>query len=227
MSFGGGTGSDFLEGRLPVFVFPTSLVFYSDDPQSQTRVITIYNPYDFPLSYKVLSTDPAKYSVTEPEGVIKSRCGTDVLIRHVDISIKNEGIREKFRVQLCEYRKKKILGRRDVAAILLPTQDKSKSETEKSFEEFFDGASSASGHASAAASPSTLVKLQNQNSSSISLPVGVVLTALTCLLALMLPSVGDVPPDLFELPNYLYLTLHQKLLAAYVLGMVTVIVFRR
>ena len=67
MSFGGASGADFLEGRLPVFVFPTNLVFYSDDPQSHTRVITIYNPYDFPLNYKVLSTDPNKYSVTEPE----------------------------------------------------------------------------------------------------------------------------------------------------------------
>lgn len=67
MSFGGASGSDFLEGRLPVFVFPTNLVFYSDDPQSHTRVVTIYNPYDFPLNYKMMSTDPNKYSVTEPE----------------------------------------------------------------------------------------------------------------------------------------------------------------
>ena len=67
MSFGGASGADFLEGRLPVFVFPTNVAFYSDDPQSHTRVITIYNPYDFPLNYKILSTDPNKYSVTEPE----------------------------------------------------------------------------------------------------------------------------------------------------------------
>ena len=67
MSFGGASGADFLEGRLPVFVFPTSLVFYSDDPQSHTRVITIYNPYDFPLTYKVLATDPNKFAVTDAE----------------------------------------------------------------------------------------------------------------------------------------------------------------
>lgn len=231
MSFGGASGADFLEGRLPVFVFPTNLAFYSDDPQSHTRVITIYNPYDFPLNYKILSTDPNKYSVTEPEGVIKSRCGIDVLIRHVDVCIRNEGVKEKFRIQLCEYKKKKILGRRDVGAMLLPTQDKSKLETDKPFEEFFGnagpGSSTGSGSGGGPSSSSPSHRLTPSDSSSCASPVGVGLAAVACLVALMLPSVGDISPTILNLPDYLYLTLHQKLLAAYILGMITVIAFRR
>lgn len=240
MSFGGASGSDFLEGRLPVFVFPTNLIFYSDDPQSHTRVVTIYNPYDFPLNYKILSTDPNKYSVTEPEGVIKSRCGIDVLIRHVDVCIRNEGVKEKLRIQLCEYKKKKILGRRDVGALLLPTQDQSKLESDKPFEEFFGATGAGAGAAASTAGGSGQSCLSSSSnslkhspsspsdsSSSTAIPFGVVVVAVACLIALMLPSVGDISPTILNLPDYLYLTLHQKLLAAYILGMITVIAFRR
>lgn len=40
------------DGKLPVFVFPTSLTFYSDDQASHKQVVTVYNPYEFPLKFK-------------------------------------------------------------------------------------------------------------------------------------------------------------------------------
>jgi len=239
MSFGGASGADFLEGRLPVFVFPTSLVFYSDDPQSHTRVITIYNPYDFPLTYKVLATDPTKFTVTDAEGVIKARCGIDVLIRHTDVCIRSEGVRDKFRVQLSEHKKKRILGTRDVGAMLLPTQDQSKIDSDKPFEEFYGNSASNAGSgarqsysSSSPQRPSPSLdpassSSSSSSSSSVASPVGVAVVAAACLGALMLPSVGDISPTVFNFPDYLYLTLHQKLLAAYILGMITVVAFRR
>lgn len=39
-------------GMLPVFAFPTSLTFYSDDQQSLKQVLTLYNPYEFPVKFK-------------------------------------------------------------------------------------------------------------------------------------------------------------------------------
>lgn len=233
MSFGGASGADFLEGRLPVFVFPTNLAFYTDDPQSHTRVITIYNPYDFPLTYKILSTDPAKYSVSDSEGTIKSRCSADVLIRHVDVSGRNEGLKEKFRIQLCEYKKKKILGRRDIVALLLPTQDNTKLDSDRPFSEcpmFANPVPQETPHFGTSASRPSFPPTPRPSpapSPTSSVAISVFVTAVVCLLALMLPSSGDLPPSFINLPDYLYLTLHQKLLAAYVLGMITVIVFRR
>ncbi len=41
-----------IDGKLPVFVFPTSLYFYSDEQTSHKQVLTLYNPYDFPLKFK-------------------------------------------------------------------------------------------------------------------------------------------------------------------------------
>jgi len=40
------------EGKLPVFVFPSNLTFYSDDQASHKQVLTLYNPYDFSLKFK-------------------------------------------------------------------------------------------------------------------------------------------------------------------------------
>jgi len=40
------------DAKLPLFVFPTSLNFYSDDPTSHRQLLTVYNPYNFSLKYK-------------------------------------------------------------------------------------------------------------------------------------------------------------------------------
>lgn len=43
---------DLVEGRLPVFVFPTELFFYADEQASHKQVLTLYNPYEFALKFK-------------------------------------------------------------------------------------------------------------------------------------------------------------------------------
>ena len=157
----------------------------------------------------------------------------------MDVGIRSEGVRDKFRVQLSEHKKKRILGTRDVGAVLLPTQDQAKLDAEKPFEEFYGGAAAAAGSSATAAgrppySSSSSVSPQrhavpsiDSSSASVVSPVGIGVAAIVCLAALMLPSVGDISPTVFNFPDYLYLTLHQKLLAAYILGMITVVAFRR
>jgi hypothetical protein len=36
----------------PVFVFPSQIEFYEDDPTTHKRVLTIYNPYDLEVAFK-------------------------------------------------------------------------------------------------------------------------------------------------------------------------------
>ena len=36
----------------PVFVFPSLIEFYEDDPTTHKRVLTIYNPYDYEVAFK-------------------------------------------------------------------------------------------------------------------------------------------------------------------------------
>lgn len=46
---GGETG---VASPLPVFLFPSELVFYSEQRNSHRRVLTLYNPYRFRISFK-------------------------------------------------------------------------------------------------------------------------------------------------------------------------------
>ena len=38
--------------RLPVFISPEELQFIGEDEASHKQILTVYNPYDFSLSYK-------------------------------------------------------------------------------------------------------------------------------------------------------------------------------
>lgn len=57
---------ELVEGSLPVFVFPTELVFYADDQTSHKQVLTLYNPYEFALKFKGQSGAEQCSSVMRP-----------------------------------------------------------------------------------------------------------------------------------------------------------------
>ena len=45
--------SGILDGKVPVFVFPVQLDFYYEDQTTHKRVVTIYNPSEFDVTFKV------------------------------------------------------------------------------------------------------------------------------------------------------------------------------
>jgi len=47
------SSTSIMDGRIPVFVFPVQLDFYYDDQTTHKRVVTIYNPYEFDVTFKV------------------------------------------------------------------------------------------------------------------------------------------------------------------------------
>ena len=47
--------SGILDGKVPVFVFPVQLDFYYEDQTTHKRLVTIYNPYEFDVTFKVKS----------------------------------------------------------------------------------------------------------------------------------------------------------------------------
>ncbi|XP_067903165.1 motile sperm domain-containing protein 1 isoform X3 [Heterodontus francisci] len=69
---------ELVEGNLPVFVFPTELIFYADDQSTHKQVLTLYNPYEFALKFKVLCTAPNKYVVVDAAGAVKPQCCVDI-----------------------------------------------------------------------------------------------------------------------------------------------------
>lgn len=204
------------DGRLPVFVFPTELNFYINDQSSHKQVLTLYNPYDFTVQFKVLCNNPTKYNVVESEGLIKQKCCIDIVIRVTNLHV--GGYREdKFRVHIYEHGLPKLLGKKDVIAVLSQSE---REETSKS-----------SGMYSGRRTSKDIDELflQQRRESVIvqrSLPsIPVMIVSLVCVIILMLPAYGD-PTANISVPLYLHMSMNQKLIASYILGLVTMAVLK-
>ncbi|KAJ8030751.1 Motile sperm domain-containing protein 1 [Holothuria leucospilota] len=199
------------DGSVPVFIFPTELTYYADDLSSHKQVLTLYNPYGFVLSYKVLSTAPEKYSVGDSSGLIQPGCCVDIVVRHKDVAKATHGHRDKFRIYLSERGQRKYIGQKDIPAVVLASARDTLPEIKDNFsslkKESLSGATVTDVSTHRGSNPSTLV----------------VFVAVICISALLLPTQGEKGTSL---PQYLHLTMNQKLIAAYVLGLVTMVLLR-
>ncbi|XP_035317324.1 motile sperm domain-containing protein 1-like isoform X2 [Cricetulus griseus] len=122
---------ELVEGNLPVFVFPTELIFYADDQSTHKQVLTLYNPYEFALKFKVLCTTPNKYVVVDAAGAVKPQCCVEIVIRHRDVRSCHYGVIDKFCLQVSEQSQRKALGRKEVIATLLPSAKEQQKEEEE------------------------------------------------------------------------------------------------
>ncbi|CAK5111083.1 unnamed protein product [Meloidogyne enterolobii] len=83
--------------RLPVFVQPGEINFIVDKPDTQKSLLTIFNPYPFPIYFRgifkgkivkklnfplVLCNAPSNYALGLTKGTIRAGCYIDITIRH-------------------------------------------------------------------------------------------------------------------------------------------------
>ncbi|CAN9514729.1 unnamed protein product [Ophioblennius macclurei] len=226
---------ELVEGSLPVFVFPTELVFYADEQTSHKQVLTLYNPYEFALKFKVLCTAPNKYTVVDATGAVKPQCCVDIVIRHRDVRACHYGVYDKFRLQVSEQSQRKALGRKEVTATLRPSASQEPpsprpQDEERRFKEqytdseFFEQTAfqTETRHIGKSALYLTTGRFKSR-------PVAggpsllTVLLGLVCMVALMLPTLGEQESNV---PVYLHLSVNKKLVAAYVLGLLTMVILR-
>nr|XP_005990441.1 PREDICTED: motile sperm domain-containing protein 1 [Latimeria chalumnae] len=138
-----------------------------------------------------------------------------IVVRHRDVRACHYGVIDKFRLQISEQSQRKALGRKEVIATLLSSakEQQQKEEEEKRLKEhltesvFFDQTSFQSEARSASSGPSSLT----------------VFLGIMCIVALMLPTLGEAESIV---PVSLHLSVNQKLVAAYVLGLVTMVILR-
>ncbi|VEN35074.1 unnamed protein product [Callosobruchus maculatus] len=95
--------------KIPVFVFPNSLKFYLASKTTHKQLLTLYNPYDFPVRFKVLCTAPNKYAVIDPEGSIGPRMLVDIVIRHTMPIPANCNVTDKFRISMQDHTTKQVI----------------------------------------------------------------------------------------------------------------------
>ncbi|XP_074134031.1 motile sperm domain-containing protein 1 isoform X3 [Sminthopsis crassicaudata] len=205
---------ELVEGNLPVFVFPTELIFYADDQSTHKQVLTLYNPYEFALKFKVLCTTPNKYVVVDAAGAVKPQCCVDIVIRHRDVRACHYDVIDKFRLQVSEQSQRKALGRKEIIATLLPSAKEQRKEVEeKRIKEHLT---------ESVFLEQMLCQTENRTASSGPSLLTVFL-GIVCVAALMLPTLGEVES---LVPLYFHLSVNQKLVAAYVLGLITMVILR-
>ncbi|MEE6496685.1 hypothetical protein FKM82_002457 [Ascaphus truei] len=137
------------------------------------------------------------------------------VIRHKDVRASHFGVIDKFRLQVSEQSQRKALGRKEVIATLLPSakEQQHKDEEEKRMKEhlaesvFFEQAPCQPDIRSSSSGPSLLM----------------VFVGMVCVAALMMPTLGEMES---MVPLYLHLSVNQKLVAAYVLGLITMVILR-
>lgn len=82
-----------------VHVHPSSFQFFADDNGSHKQTISIYNPFDQTVKYKVLSTAPKRYLVDVPEDFIEPKTVVELIIRHHKTSF-DGNTKDKLRIQI-------------------------------------------------------------------------------------------------------------------------------
>ncbi|XP_046437729.1 motile sperm domain-containing protein 1-like [Daphnia pulex] len=219
--------------RLPVFVFPSSLNFFADESSSHKQMVTVYNPYDFVVNFKVLCNAPHKYQIGDPEGSIKPHCCMDIVIRHISILPTCYHVTDKFRIQMNEHNSRQLLGKKDIPVILLPGKSTGISDSTATsldnFRQFSTDVPSASSSDSSSstmqiqASSNSLGKLGYQNAGPNYIAIVV---AVVCIIALMLPSNEAEGGSSSSVWSMFHLSSQQKLVFAYSLGLVTMVIFR-
>jgi len=241
---GMGSSTSSSSGRIPVFVFPSSLLFSGNERDHIKQILTIYNPYEFPVIFRVLSTTPNYYTVVEPEGSIQTKNCVDLIVR-LTSSVPFDSphpIESKFRVQVFHYNTRQPMGRKDVPSTIvfgssqqgsLLTESASGCTTSAMFgltgtSDVFlptgqQGGPSSGGSQHGGRTQAARLRPEPQPGPQINYVA--IVTGLVCILGLMLPSEKDDPGSTI-IPPYLHLTVNQKLLVAYTLGLVTMVIFR-
>lgn len=212
---------------LPVFLFPSELVFYSEQRSSHRRVLTLYNPYSFRISFKMLCTAPSLYRVVEAEGSVRPKSCVDLVVRHLDVSPRNWGRRDRFRMEI---RGGGQVGGREIWAELRGGgEDEEEEEERRRKKQEGVGEEKRTRRQQRVLSPllvPTYARLQLPTCTavrSVSQWVVCVFMAMLCVAVLMLPHHNDSSS---VVPHCLHVSTNQKLACAYTLGLLTMMFLR-
>ncbi|CAF0718542.1 unnamed protein product [Adineta steineri] len=202
--------------QLPFFCSSNSLLFYLDDSNTFSQVLTLYNPYDFAVRYKVLCTAPRIYSIAESQGEIRPQHSVDTIVRLLDTSSSssNQNVAHKIRIQYFDRRKPQdLLGKRDITCTIL---------SYKPSEENFDEESN---HSSSRIRTATITNISQQETRDPLVIFILSILGVLCALILILPDNENKLNT--HLPTYLHMTTNSKVIASYILGLLTVVFIRR
>ncbi|XP_045122516.1 motile sperm domain-containing protein 1-like isoform X1 [Portunus trituberculatus] len=208
-----------LDGRIPVFVFPQSLTFYVDDINTHRQILTLYNPYDFHISYNVLCNNPVCYDVESSSGVLYAKCSVGIIVKRSNLSLNEARDRDCLRIIIYEEGTKHIIGKKDVFANLQAGSPSPESGGDIGKFESVRGRVRSGDpqehHSSNRLEQQPFIPTHAHPGPSLLLVFG----AVVCLAGLLMPTLGEDEPTM--VPPYLHLSSNIKIVLAYALGLLT------
>ncbi|XP_014262511.1 motile sperm domain-containing protein 1-like [Cimex lectularius] len=204
-----------IDGTVPVFAFPPEVNFYLGDVKTHKQIITFYNPYNTTIKFRVLCTAPDKYQVGHAQGYLKSCCQTDIVIRHIALQVGNCNVTDKIRIQIYNEKAEKVIGKKDIRVTLhngVPEPTKDNIFPLKPDDRMTNDWESSASQIEALSKDT---HYRNSTYSPIVLFIGLI-----SFIALFLPIEGDESVVPFKI------TFNLKLVFSYILGLVTMVIFR-
>ncbi|KAM6156304.1 motile sperm domain-containing protein 3 [Rhynchocyon petersi] len=217
---------------VPVLVFPPDLVFRADQRSGLRQLLTLYNPTGAALRFRVLCTAPAKYKVFDAEGYVKPQSSIDIVIRHVTPIPSHYDVQDRFRIELSEEGAEgRVVGRKDIPSVLRPPAHPQELQAQQ------DSAPQPEPPAATPPPPPArhiperlgtgaaheLCSLDAHPQLATSSFILFLLTGAISVAFLLLPLHDELGS---QLPQVLHVSLGQKLVAAYVLGLLTMVFLR-
>nr|XP_058892453.1 motile sperm domain-containing protein 3 isoform X2 [Kogia breviceps] len=179
---------------------------------------SLHAPWGAPGPGAVLCTAPAKYTVFDAEGYVKPQSCIDIVIRHVAPNPSHYDVQDRFRIELSEEGTDgRVVGRKDITSVLrapaYPLELQGQPDPTPHPEPPSWTAPPTAQHF-----PENPLPHLATSSFLLFLLMGTVSVAF-----LLLPLQDELGS---QLPQILHVSLGQKLVAAYVLGLLTMVFLR-
>ncbi|CAI5455676.1 unnamed protein product [Caenorhabditis angaria] len=198
------------EESVPVFVSSTELIFRINE-KTPAKLFTLYNPYSYPISYKILCTATRNYTVSESTGSLLADCCKDIVVRSIQRS--QVGNLDRLKIEMMRKGSSKVIGSREINLRTVPGDyiDNVPQEENDRMR-----------HMPAMTASVTSVEKKDNHSATWAY----LIAGIFCAVALVCPTAGDPTSTNSSIPPLLHITLPQKLVAAYILGIVTILILR-
>ncbi|KAI6191506.1 Major sperm protein [Aphelenchoides bicaudatus] len=218
--------------ELPVFIQPQEIIVVRSNVKSHRNCLTLINPFDFILHYKILSNAPSNFKVQEPNGYLKPKCVADMQSCEAFIT-KCAGFGRLFASRGVQRRKSsgsqkiitnsfkrsvQVCGHKDIKVHVVNAEVR-RQPTVDDFHSF-PGSSARSGrsrtHSSFAVEP------QNQGLFWFAIVICCI-----SILTVLMPTHTTENPRPSIVPHWLHPTQNLQLVAAYSLGIITIYLIRQ
>ncbi|KAF8384749.1 hypothetical protein PRIPAC_73891 [Pristionchus pacificus] len=221
--------------QVPVFLSAMELEFVvaGDSPDGR-RILTLYNPYDYPFEFKIFCTAPEHYDIKFPSGsLVKSKHLVEMTIRAMPTLMPN--MVHRIKVDIKRIGRNEVLGSRIVTlrAVAYPSSYQNTGE-HGAFHQM--GGSERRREMERGGDPRRRmdersvnygrdIRIEPADAQPHRMSMLILVTVL-CLIALCLPIQREMEATETVIPQFLHITHTQRVMAAFILGVCTVFILK-